>query len=200
MRASRARAEKARRRARRRSAPVPDRRRATGVPVSYSYRRTPGGGVSKASVRNALRSRLLDARLLEQLERLHHLGEVAGDRLARYPTLDERRLLLRADLLRLPAPRAETTPRRRVGGARDVALEHDPLPFSALNGRLDRHRRQERLRVWMHRRAIDLLPRPELDDLAEVHDGDAVGDVVDDGEIVCDEEVRQPELLLQLRE
>ena len=44
-------------------------------------------------------------------------------------TRDERRLLLGADLLRLPAARPETTTGRRVGRAGHVALEHDPLPL-----------------------------------------------------------------------
>ena len=65
-------------------------------------------------------------------------------------------------------------------------------------GRLDRHGREQRLRVRVHRRVVDLVARPDLDDLAEVHDGDAVGDVADDREVVRDEEVRQPELRLQL--
>ena len=46
----------------------------------------------------------------------------------------------------------------------------------------------------------ELFGGRKLDDLAEVHDGDAVGDVAHDGEVVGDEEVRQVELLLQLDE
>ena len=41
---------------------------------------------------------------------------------------------------------------------------------------------------------------PDLHDLAEVHHGDAVGDVSDDREVVRDEEVREPELVLELDE
>ena len=44
---------------------------------------------------------------------------------------------------------------------------------------------------------VDLVLRPDLDDLAEVHHGDAVGDVADDREVVRDEDVRQPEVALQ---
>ena len=44
---------------------------------------------------------------------------------------------------------------------------------------------------------VDLVPRPELDDLAEVHDGHPVGDVTDDRKVVGDEEVREPELVLE---
>ena len=44
--------------------------------------------------------------------------------------------------------------------------------------------------------AIDLLSRSDLDHLAEIHDGDPVGDVPDDREVVRDEEVREAELVL----
>ncbi len=78
-----------------------------------------------------------------------------------YPAFDERRLLLRADLLRLPAARAEAAAGRRVRRARHVALEHDPLrAFRAGPGRLDRHGGEERLRVRVHRRAVDLSRVP----------------------------------------
>ena len=42
-----------------------------------------------------------------------------------------------------------------------------------------------------------LLVVRELDDVAEIHHRDAVGDVADDGEVVGDEEVGQPELVLE---
>ena len=63
-----------------------------------------------------------------ELERPQHLGEVARrEQLGpRGVVRDERRLLLGADLLRLPAARAEAAARRRVRRARHVALEHDP--------------------------------------------------------------------------
>ena len=38
----------------------------------------------------------------------------------------------------------------------------------------------------------------DLDDLAEIHDGDAVADVLDDREVVGDEQVGQAELALQV--
>ena len=40
----------------------------------------------------------------------------------------------------------------------------------------------------------------DLDDAAEIHDGDAVGDVAHHGEIVGDEDVGEPQPLLQLHE
>ena len=52
----------------------------------------------------------------------------------------------------------------------------------------------------MHGCPVDLLARPDLDDLAEVHHRDAVRDVPYDGEIVGDEEIREAELTLELVE
>ena len=52
----------------------------------------------------------------------------------------------------------------------------------------------------MHRRLVDLLACSDFHHLAEVHHRHAVGDVTHDREVVGDEEVREPELLLELRE
>src|SRR5258708_19735450 len=38
----------------------------------------------------------------------------------------------------------------------------------------------------------------DLDDLAEIHDGDAVADTLDDCEVVGDEQIGKPELALQV--
>src|SRR4051812_33380814 len=83
--------------------------------------------------------------LADEVERLDDLGEMTGAGMA-LTAIDEGRLLLGADLLRLPAARAEPAAGRRVRRRRHVALEHDPLPLPALARLLDRHRRQERLR------------------------------------------------------
>ena len=50
----------------------------------------------------------------------------------------------------------------------------------------------------MLRRAEDLVRLGDLDELAAVHHGDAVADVADRREVVGDEEVREPELGLQV--
>src|SRR5258708_29406671 len=88
--------------------------------------------------------------------------------------VDERGLLLGADRLRFPAPRAEAASGRRIRGARNVTLEHDPLALAALRRLFDRHRRQKRLRIRMRRLLVDLLPLADLDDLAEIHDRHAI--------------------------
>ncbi len=82
---------------------------------------------------------------------------------------------------------------RRVDRARDVALEDDP-PALPLGDRVrDRDRRQQRPGVRVARRAVELLRRPELDDLAQVHDRHPVADVLHDRQVVGDEQVGQPE-------
>ncbi len=68
-----------------------------------------------------------------------------------------------------------------------------PLPFRIRN----RHRRQQRLRVRMPRRREHLVHRPCLDRTAEVHHTHPVGDVPHHRQIVRDEEVRRPQLLLE---
>src|SRR3954470_23988281 len=98
-------------------------------------------------------------------------GEVARHRVA-LPPVHERRLLDRADLLRLPAPGPEPTSRRRVGGAGDVALEHDPLPLPLLARVRHRHRREQRLRVRVARPLVHVVAVADLHDLAEVHHRD----------------------------
>src|SRR5438874_1775273 len=67
-----------------------------------------------------------------------------------------------------------------------------------LDGRVgERHRREERDRVGVERLVVERLSRGDLDHRPEVHDGDPVGDVADDGQVVRDEEVGQVELLLE---
>jgi len=49
-----------------------------------------------------------------------------------------------------------------------------------------------------NRQVEHLLGRAGLDEFAEIHDGDAVTDVLNDREVVADEQVRQPEVLLEV--
>lgn len=50
----------------------------------------------------------------------------------------------------------------------------------------------------MQRVRIQIVGRSELNDIAEVHNGDTVADVLDDVEVMRNEEERQSELLLQV--
>ena len=100
-----------------------------------------------------------------------------------------------AGVAREGAARVEQAARRRVHGARDVALEQRAF---AHDGRIgQRHGGQQGARVGMARIAEELVGRRRLHDLAEVHYGDAIGDVFHNREIVADEDVGQPEALLQ---
>ena len=96
------------------------------------------------------------------------------------PSVDQRRLFLGADRLCLPAAGPEPAARRWVRGVRDIALEHDALAPAPVRRILDRDRRQQRLRVRVRRALEDVVPRPDLNDLAEVHHRHAIGDVADE--------------------
>ena len=90
----------------------------------------------------------------------------------------------------------EDAARGRVGGAGHVALQ-DLLVLDALvaNARNDI---EKRLGVGVQGLVEELLLARQLHGVAEVHDHDRVGDVLDHGEIVADEDVGQAKLVLQL--
>ena len=90
----------------------------------------------------------------------------------------------------------EAAARRRIERARHLALQHDA---AALGPRLGhRDRRQQRAAVGVARRGEQRLGVRGLDDAAEIHHGDAVGDVLHHGEIVRDEDVGEAEPVLQV--
>src|SRR5215475_3045425 len=62
----------------------------------------------------------------------------------------------------------------------------------------DRNRRQQRLGVGVPWRDVDRAARCRLDDTAEIHHGHPAADVLNDGQVVGDEEIGEPELLLQV--
>src|SRR6266540_6750660 len=74
---------------------------------------------------------------------------------------------------------------------------YDPLSLPALPGLLDRDRGEQRLRVRVRRPLVDVLLLADLDDAAQVHDGDTVGDVAHERQVVRDEEIREAEVALQ---
>ena len=112
--------------------------------------------------------------------------------------LDERRLGHLAQALDEPmAARVEDTAARRVGRARDLALEADAGRRLAVDGR---DGRQECLGVRVVRSAEDGLGVADLHDPSEVHDRDPVGQVAHDAQIVRDEQVARLALGLELRQ
>ena len=135
----------------------------------------------------------VDVRFLDR----ERLREVAGAAVARCDFLKLGKLL-RADALRDRAARVETAAGRRIQRRRRVASEDD-----ALAGLLDirignRHGRQQRLRVRMVRLAVERLPVRNLDHLTQIHNGNAIGDVLHDGQVVGDKQICGTELVLEL--
>ena len=95
------------------------------------------------------------------------------------------------------APRVEDAARRRVGCARNLALEADAGALVAVERG---HGREQRLRIGVMRGREDGCGLAELHDAAEVEDGDPVGQVADDAEVVGDEEVGDALLFLEVDE
>ena len=77
-------------------------------------------------------------------------------------------------------------------------IQHDPVPRRV--GIRHRNRRQQRPRVRMLRRREERRGRPHLDDLSQIHHGDAVADVLDQPQIVRDEQIGQRQPLLQIHQ
>src|SRR5206468_2208158 len=81
-----------------------------------------------------------------------------------------------------------------TGGLADGVGNVAGKPDSAIHGRIrirQWDRRQERARIRMHRVLVDEFRRTNLDDMAEIHDGNAIRDVANHREIVSDEDIRQ---------
>ena len=64
----------------------------------------------------------------------------------------------------------------------------------------DRDSGEKRLRVRHYRLAIQIFRRRQLHDLAQVHNSDPVGDVLDDGKVVSDEHVGEIVVALEIDE
>ena len=127
-------------------------------------------------------------------------GVMAGDRVVTAACCGERGPFLGALLFRFPAAGAERAAGWRIGRAWGVALQHDPLS-SSLVGRVGNGGRREKRRcVGVPRGAEHVLTGPGFDDASEVHHRDGVGDLVDDGEVVGDEEVGETEFCLEFPE
>src|SRR5215469_18343990 len=107
-------------------------------------------------------------------------------------------LLDAAAWLDIGTARVEAAARRRMDRARNIAFEDDPLALRFRVG--PRHGGKQRFRIRMERCREERVLWRELDDLAEIHDSDAVADVLDHCEIMGDEEIREAPLALQLRQ
>jgi len=86
----------------------------------------------------------------------------------------------------------------RVGKARHVAAQDDAFALCHRPNLGNRDSRQERVGVVVRGSIADRQRGPELDNATEVHDGHAVRDLTDDSKVVCDKDVGEVELLLQV--
>src|SRR3954471_9863583 len=165
-----------------------------GLPLSFADSPPPVQAPRTSAPTTRARSRLTG-----DSDDVLGFGEVTGDRMP-LPSVDQRWLLFGADGLSLPAARPEPTPRRRIYRRGNVTRQHDAFALSLTSRIRNGHRRQQGLSIGMSRSAVDVVPRADLDDLAQVHDRHPVGDVTHDGEVVSDEEVGEIQLLLQVLE
>src|SRR6266478_5992133 len=83
-----------------------------------------------------------------------------------------------------------------LNGARDFAAQSDALPlyFWIRN----RDRRQQRFSIGVQRRGIKLAGGRGLDDATEIHDRNALADMLDDRQIMGNKEISETEFLLQV--
>ena len=109
----------------------------------------------------------------------------------------QRRRRLAAFRHRVRASRMEVAAGGRVERRRDLALDRHER---ALGRRHLARLREQRLRVGMIGLREELRRRRALDDAAQVHDDDAVRDVLDDAQVVADEKVREVERALEFHE
>jgi len=90
---------------------------------------------------------------------------------------------------------------RRRGGIGDIAGEEDAGACGPAGGGGGLgHGGEEGARVGVCGSGGDGEGGTDLDDAAEVHDGDAVADVTDDGEVVCNKKIGESQALLEAAE
>src|SRR5262249_13264359 len=106
----------------------------------------------------------------------------------------ERGFLAHAAALREGAAGMEAAPARRIDRTRHIALQHDAF---ALAGHV-RHGGQQGARIGMAALGIELRGRRNLRNLAEIHHGDTIADVLDHAQVVRDEQEGQREFTLQI--
>src|SRR5262245_677465 len=104
-------------------------------------------------------------------------GDMAANDMTERQLLNRRLDRVARALDEARAARVEDTCRRRLGRARDLALELDANAWLAIDSR---NRREQRLGVGMVRPGEDVVRRGDLHDPTEVHDGNAVGEVAHD--------------------
>ena len=92
----------------------------------------------------------------------------------------------------------KSTTRWRFDRTRDVTLQQDPLARTLIPRIWNWHCREERVRVRMGGPFVEGVGSGELDHTAEVHDGDPVADVTNNGQVMGDEQVAEVVLVLEV--
>ena len=106
----------------------------------------------------------------------------------------------RAALVRVGAAGAETAAAGRVQGAGHVALQHDALGRARRFGVRHRNGGDQAAGVGVDAVGDELKAVGQFHQLAQVHDADAVGDMLDHAQVMGDEQVGQAHLGLQVLE
>ena len=109
----------------------------------------------------------------------------------------QRGFFLGADRLRERAPGAETAASRWGNRRRELALDGRGVVQSGDFGVRDRDRVDQPLGVGVGGMRVHLCSRADLDKLAQVHDPDSVGQVLQDRQVVRDHDQGQVVALLQ---
>ena len=93
---------------------------------------------------------------------------------------------------------AEGAARWRIGRVRQISFEQNSCRAALRTGFWYRGQQGPGVRVF--RFGKDRVDRPDLDDSPQIHDGDAMADMAHNGEVVCDEDVGEAEIGLQVFE
>src|SRR5437016_9235414 len=121
-------------------------------------------------------------------------------KMARHPLprrdFTQQRGLAAAALLRVGAASVEGAAGRRVHRTRYVAGKRALRPLEL--GIWNRHRREQGFGIGMQRIEEERLFLRILDDLAEIHHGDAVADMLDNCRPMRDDQVGEPLLPMQV--
>ena len=108
----------------------------------------------------------------------------------------QHRFFLLTNVLGIPATGVKNTARWRIGWAGYVTFQDDATGLNIRVGRRDGGK--QGFGVRMQWRGEQRIARRDLHNASEIHDGDAMADVLHDGEIVRDEKVGNAEFLLQV--
>ena len=109
-------------------------------------------------------------------------------------------VLLTADINGDGTTVVEAAGKRGVEWGGNVAGENDPVAPAFSSRVWDGDGGEKGLSVRVEGFGVESVAGSEFDDLAEIHDGDAMAHSADDGEVVGDEEIGEAEAILKLLE